>query len=143
MSDKQPPKTARATAARRRASEERHAAHLRERGWTCTPPDEQQPEQLRAVLRPSCLLVGPGDLVRAVDVVGSAGMMPRASTDPAVLRRRFAPADELLRRAGYATSGAVWTVGVDQRGPYAATWCRRVASSSSGAERVTFTGRRP
>lgn len=142
MSDKQPPKTARATAARRRASEERHAAHLRERGWTCTPPDEQ-PEQLRAVLRPSCLLVGPGDLVRAVDVVGSAGMMPRASTDPAVLRRRFAPADELLRRAGYATSGAVWTVGVDQRGPYAATWCRRVASSSSGVERVTFTDRRP
>lgn len=122
-------RTARATAARRRASEERRAAHLRERGWTCTPPDEQ-PEQLRAVLRPtgeagSCLVVGPGDLVRSVEVIGAGGPMPRPSGDPAVLRRRFEPVDELLQRAGYVPAGALWTVGVDHQGTYAATWCTR------------------
>lgn len=38
-------RTAAATAAKRRAKQERMAAELRSLGWQCIPPEDAQPEQ--------------------------------------------------------------------------------------------------
>lgn len=141
------PRTAKATAARRRQSEERSASHLRERGWTCVPPEGEQRHLLRAVLRADegtevQIIIGPGEAARSVDVLHAPGPMPKVTADPRVLRGRFAPFAECLREHGYEPGVDGWTVGVDHRGPYAAIWCRHVGGGPADVARVTFDASR-
>lgn len=126
MTDEQdtPPRTAAATAAAMRRAEDRRAAELRERGWTCIPPDTDRGE-LCAVIRDvpgersARVIVAPAGVPpTAIDVLRLTGPMPRPTGRSEQQRRQLAPTADELAGHGYVVERG-WTFGVDARGPYA------------------------
>lgn len=125
-----PPRTAAATAAAKRRAEERRAAELRERGWTCIPPDADRGE-LCAVIRnvpgeqSARAIIGPAGVPpTSIDVLRLAGPLPAAAGRAEQQRRALAPVVVELAGHGYHTLGRGWVFGVDARGPYVQTAVR-------------------